>query len=249
MRIQLLESSLNLRIERGKKKEDYTLGKFIAERQMSIAGTDIFTNVEFMDCDNAEYLQVFKQAGYHSDWSLDAHGRGILCEIKSTYEVTKIGEMSEPHMLHLRIQKDQEVLDLITLRILVAGGGDADFQDRNRQWNKVLKYIESLPDTSHLILTGDFNHGVISDSMSAYHCRPRQYFNYQMITDDLKHIDIKLHPIEGCSFQGYLRIDHIATGKRITVENAVYKELFDTTKTMGIGIPDHSSIVAILNTV
>lgn len=240
--MKIIETSLNLRIERGKRKEDYLISEDIAKRQLSFSDTDVYTNVEFMDCDNSDYLKTFADCGYNSFTSSDAKGRGILCEIKKEYAVKKIGEMTEPHMLHLRIEKGTEYIDLITVRLLVAGGNDADFKDRNRQWNKVLGYIENLSDKSHLVLTGDFNHGVISNDINGYRNRPRQYFNYQMIVKDLKNKNIILYPMEGNSYRGYMKIDHIATGEKIVVETAVYNDVFSNTEI--IGIPDHSCIVA-----
>lgn len=240
--MKIIETSLNLRIERGKRKEDYLISEDIAKRQLSFSDTDVYTNVEFMDCDNSDYLKTFADCGYNSFTSLDAKGRGILCEIKKEYAVKKIGEMTEPHMLHLRIEKGTEYIDLITVRLLVAGGNDADFKDRNRQWNKVLGYIENLSDKSHLVLTGDFNHGVISNDINGYRNRPRQYFNYQMIVKDLKNKNIILYPMEGNSYRGYMKIDHIATGEKIVVETAVYNDVFSNTEI--IGIPDYSCIVA-----
>ncbi len=240
--MKIIETSLNLRIERGKRKEDYLISEDIAKRQLSFSDTDVYTNVEFMDCDNSDYLKTFADCGYNSFTSLDAKGRGILCEIKKEYAVKKIGEMTEPHMLHLRIEKGTEYIDLITVRLLVAGGNDADFKDRNRQWNKVLGYIENLSDKSHLVLTGDFNHGVISNDINGYRNRPRQYFNYQMIVKDLKNKNIILYPMEGNSYRGYMKIDHIATGEKIVVETAVYNDVFSNTEI--IGISDYSCIVA-----
>ena len=240
--MKIIETSLNLRIERGKRKEDYLISEDIAKRQLSFSDTDVYTNVEFMDCDNSDYLKTFADCGYNSFTSLDAKGRGILCEIKKEYAVKKIGEMTEPHMLHLRIEKGTEYIDLITVRLLVAGGNDADFKDRNRQWNKVLGYIENLSDKSHLVLTGDFNHGVISNDINGYRNRPRQYFNYQIIVKDLKNKNIILYPMEGNSYCGYMKIDHIATGEKIVVETAVYNDVFSNTEI--IEIPDHSCIVA-----
>lgn len=154
--MKIIETSLNLRIERGKRKEDYLISEDIAKRQLSFSDTDVYTNVEFMDCDNSDYLKTFADCGYNSFTSLDAKGRGILCEIKKEYAVKKIGEMTEPHMLHLRIEKGTEYIDLITVRLLVAGGNDADFKDRNRQWNKVLGYIENLSDKSPSCLNWRF---------------------------------------------------------------------------------------------
>lgn len=240
--MKIIETSLNLRIERGKRKEDYLISEDIAKRQLSFSDTDVYTNVEFMDCDNSDYLKTFADCGYNSFTSLDAKGRGILCEIKKEYAVKKIGEMTEPHMLHLRIEKGTEYINLITVRLLVAGGNDADFKDRNRQWNKVLGYIENLSDKSHLVLTGDFNHGVISNDINGYRNRPRQYFNYQIIVKDLKNKNIILYPMEGNSYRGYMKIDHIATGEKIVVETAVYNDVFSNTEI--IEIPDHSCIVA-----
>lgn len=240
--MKLVETSLNLRTGRGNRKENYSISQNIAKKQLSMTDTDIYTNVEYMDCDNYGYFKMFEDSGYKSYTSLDEKGRGILCEIKKEYAVKTIGEMTEPHMLHLRVEKENEYIDLITVRLLVAGGNDADYIDRNRQWNKLLSYIENLSDKSHLVLIGDFNHGVICDDIYGYRNRPRQYFNYQMVVKDLSNKNIILHPMEGYSYRGYMKIDHIATGEKILVETAVYDDIFGNTEI--IGIPDHSCIVA-----
>lgn len=48
--------------------------------------------------------------------------------------------------------------------------------------------------------------------------------------------------MEGNSYRGYMKIDHVATGEKILVENAVYEDVFGNTEI--IGIPDHSCIIA-----
>ena len=40
MKIKILETSLNLRIERGKRKEDYSISLNIANKQLSMTNTD-----------------------------------------------------------------------------------------------------------------------------------------------------------------------------------------------------------------
>lgn len=240
MKMKVMETSLNLRIERGRVKENYYISKHIAEQQLSFLA-DIYANVEFMDCNNKEYLSLFEEQGYHSFSALDAKGRGILCEIRDRYETKKIFEMQDPHMLHLRIKKGNEYVDLVTIRILVAGGNSADFLDRSMQWKRVLDYIASLPDLSHLVLTGDFNHGVVNNNNNYRHT-PRQNYNFQTVVCDLEKNNISLYPLEGYSYQGYMKIDHIATGKAVLVENARYEDVFDGKGV--IGIPDHSCIIA-----
>lgn len=65
-----------------------------------------------------------------------------------------------------------------------------------------------------------------------------------MVTGSLERKDIKLFPMDGVSYRGYMKIDHIATGNKIIVDNAIYKDMFCGEQ--GIGIPDHSCIVATL---
>lgn len=244
MNINIVESSLNLRIERGKTRSDYTLHRDIAKKQLSLCDADIFSNVEYMSCNTQGYLDEFNEAGYNHYITLDATGRGILCAIKKEYVVEKIGELSDPHLLHLRVSKENEYLDLITVRLLVAGGTEADFKDRNRQWHKILNYIEGIEDKSHIILTGDFNHGVINDDVRNYRSKPREFYNYQMVLKDLKTKGLELYAIDGYSYKGYMKIDHIATGNKVGVNAAIYKDAFSGSDQ--IGIPDHSCIVASL---
>ena len=244
MNIKILETSLNLRFERGKKNKDYILSKAIAMKQLEVPDVDIYCNVEYMRCTDDEYLHSFKKAGYNAFTAVDEKGRGILCEIKNEYEVTTIEKMNEPHMLHLHISKDNTHINLITVRLLVAGGDEKDFKNRKGQWDKIVNYIESLKDKSNLIVTGDFNHGVINNDGN-YFSKPREFYNYQMVLIDLYKRNVKIYPISGNSYRGYMKIDHIATGKKIEVINAKYKDMFDNINC--IGIPDHSCIVAELN--
>ena len=66
-----------------------------------------------------------------------------------------------------------------------------------------------------------------------------------MIVKELKNINIILYPMEGNSYRGYMKIDHIATSENILVESAIYDDIFENAKK--IGVPDHSCIVANIN--
>lgn len=243
--IKIVESNLNLRVEKNRK--ECTLSKNIGKKQLSFfPETDIYANVEFMMCNNSEYLKLFEESGYTAYTALDNKGRGILCEIKSNYKVEKIAEFYAPHMLHLRVYINKtEFIDLITIRILVCDGTHSDYKNRRVQWKNILSYIERLDESSHVVLTGDFNHGVINISNN-YWQKPREHYNYQTVFNDLKENNISMFPISGYSYQGYMKIDHIATGTKAIVDSAEYKDLFEEEKNK-IGIPDHSCIVATIS--
>ena len=243
MDVKIVETSLNLRIERGYNRMDYVLSKAIAERQLAFEA-DVYTNVEYMECQNEEYLEAFDKAGYQCVSCVDeVRHRGILCAVKKEYDVTVVDSMPESHMMHLRIAKKDAYIDLITLRILVAGGGFKDFLGRRDQWKSIVEYIDGLEDTSHLVVTGDFNHGVIADEYPGD--RPRSVYNYQMIVEDLKQRKVNLCEIDGMSYSDYMKIDHIAGGEAVKFITAEYKDVFATEQ--GIGIPDHKLIVAELS--
>ena len=124
--------------------------------------------------------------------------------------------------------------------MLVSGGGDEDFKSRAEQWQKFMEYINRIKDKSNVIVTGDFNNGVISDFYKE--TSPRRFYNYQMIVKDLKEAGVTLHEMEGCSFKNDMKIDHIAAGDNIKITKAEYVTAFSG-KT-AIGIPDHNLIVA-----
>ena len=243
-KIKIVETNLNLRFERGRK--DYFLSEDVAKKQLSFfPDTDIYANVEFMmNCDNHKYLKLFEKSGYTAYTALDK-GRGILCEINSKFKVEKMAESFAPHMLHLRIyiNNQKEFIDLITFRILVSDGSQSDYKNRREQWKNILSYVSKLDDSSHIVLTGDFNHGVISNN---YISKPREHYNYQLILNDLKQKNISLFPINGYSYHSYMKIDHIATGAKAIVKSADYKNMFEGEKNE-IGIPDHSCIVATIS--
>lgn len=240
MDVKIVETSLNLRIEIGHSRMDYVLSKAIAEQQLSFEA-DVYTNVEFMECQNERYLEAFDDAGYQCISCVDeVRHRGILCAVKKEYDLSVVGSMPESHMLHLRIAKGDSYIDLITLRILVAGGDFEDFRGRRDQWKSIVEYIERLEDTSHLVVTGDFNHGVIADEYTSD--QPRSVYNYQVIVEDLKQRNVELCEMDGMSYSDYMKIDHIAGGEAVKFISAEYKDVF--AEEQGIGIPDHKLIVA-----
>ena len=242
MEFKIVETSLNLRVERkfGKKNNDYLLSKDVAEEQLKL-GADVYCNVEYMECNNKKYMEAFKKAGYVPYKGLDSYNqRGILYMVRKDYLVKAIHMLENPHMMHIQIEKEGKKVDIITIRILVSGSDDADYISRKEQWNKILKYIDTLENKENLCLTGDFNHGVISEEYKED--QARQYFNYQMIVNSLKEKNISLASIDGMSYKGYMKIDHLCTSENLNVLDAAYVDVFGEHRI--IGVPDHSMIVA-----
>lgn len=252
MEMYLLETSLNLRIEPEKSNTDYSHNPDVAEVQRCVLSPvsgiiepDIIVNVEDMDCDDVEYKS--KLSSYTPIEALDDfQKRGVSCYVKKRYKVQKIASMESPHMLHVRIQfgeGEKDYLHLIAFRILVSNSSISDFQDRKIQFEKVMAYIDSLQDKRNLIITGDWNHGVISQrGIYPPNC-PRYYFNYHYILQMLQEREILLTPISGFSYRGYMKIDHMAVSEDIVVLEAQYADLFENFP-QEIGIPDHKSIIA-----
>ena len=245
MSIKLVETSLNLRIEKGKTNMDYTLSKEVAKQQLE-HNADIYANVEFMDCNNKDYLNMFTERGYKLYSITDDNHRGILCAVKSDYEAKIVSTLENLHFMHLELKKEgQKKIDLIILRVLVSGGGNEDFKNRAEQWNKFIDYIDKLDNKSNVIVTGDFNNGVISKEYKPD--SPRRFYNYQKIVKELKEIGVVLHEMNGCSFKNDMKIDHIAAGDNIRILKAEYVTAFDGET--AIGIPDHNLIVAEIETI
>lgn len=239
MSIKLVETSLNLRIEKGKTNMDYILSADVAEKQLEY-DADVYADVEYMACNNKEYLNRFIEKGYSLYVSTDSNHRGIMCAVKPEYEARIVATMDNLHFMHLKLNRDENKIDLIVLRILVAGGGDEDFKSRYSQWQKFIDYIDNLGDKSNVIVTGDFNNGVISKEYKPD--SPRRFYNYQMIVNELKNAGITLHEMNGYSFKNDMKIDHIAAGDNIRILKAEYVTAFEGET--AIGIPDHNLIVA-----
>lgn len=242
MEIKIVETSLNLRVERrlGKVNKDYLLSKYIAKEQLKL-GADVYCNVEYMECDDTKYMESFAEAGYISYKGLDSlNQRGIMCMVRKEYPVKVIKMFEEPHMLHIQMEKEGKTIDIVTVRILISGSNDADYKSRRSQWNKILKYIESIENKENLCITGDFNHGVIGDEYRED--QARRFFNYQMVVKTLGEKDIKVTTIEGMSYKGYMKIDHFCTSDNLSVLEAEYLDAFGEHRI--IGVPDHSLIVA-----
>lgn len=243
MEIKIVETSLNLRVERrlGKVNKDYLLSKEVAEKQLKL-NADVYCNVEFMECNTSGYMNTFAEAGYIPYKGLDTlYQRGIMCMVRKEYPVKVINMFEDPHMLHIQVEKEGKTIDIVTVRILISGSNDADYIDRKAQWDKILEYIDSIENKENLCITGDFNHGVISEKYNDD--QARRFFNYQMFEESLARKDIKVAPIDGMSYKGYMKIDHLCTSDKLTVLEAEYLDVFGGEHRI-IGVPDHSLIVA-----
>lgn len=242
MEIKIVETSLNLRVEKrlGRVNSDYLLSQEVAEEQLKL-GADVYCNVEYMECNDAKYMEMFDIAGYVPYKGVDTlNQRGIMCMVRKEYPVRVINMFEDPHMLHIQVEKEGKIIDIVTVRILISGSNDADYIDRKAQWNKVLDYLDSIENKENLCITGDFNHGVISERYR--NDQARRFFNYQMFVESLEKKDIKVAPIDGMSYRGYMKIDHLCTSDKLRVLEAEYLDIFGEHRT--IGVPDHSLIVA-----
>ena len=241
MKLKVLETSLNLRIERGKGIDDYQHDEEVGRIQNSF-DADIICNVEDEACEDEGYREALKN--YRPILGLDdSQQRGNSVYVKTCYKAEKIKVMTEPHLLHAKIYFEEDHLNLLVLRILVSDGSQEDFNDRRKQFEKVVSYLESLEDKHNVILTGDLNHGVINDNGIYKRDAGRYYFNYQYIVSCLNKHKMSLAQIEGCSFQGYMKIDHMAVSDDVSISKIEYVDAFKNLDE-GIGIPYHKPILA-----
>lgn len=242
MELKIVETSLNLRVEKrlGKTNKDYLLSKEVAKEQLKL-DADVYCNVEYMECNDSEYMEAFYDAGYVSYKGFDAcNRRGIMYMVRKEYPVKIMQIFEEPHMMHIQVKKEGKTIDIITVRILVSGSNDADFISRKDQWDKVISYIDNVENKENLCVTGDFNHGVISKEYRID--QARRFYNYQMIVASLNKRNLLLADIEGMSYMGYMKIDHIAASEKLKILEAKYLDVFGEYRR--IGVPDHSMIVA-----
>lgn len=241
MKLKVLETNLNLRIERGKVIDDYQHDEEVGRTQASF-GADIICNVEDEACEDEGYRKQLKD--YRPIFGMeDSQQRGNSVYVRSCYKAEKITVMTEPHLLHVKIYFEEDHLNLLVLRILVSDGSQEDFKDRKKQFEKVVSYLESLEDKHNIILTGDWNHGVINDNGIYKRDAGRYYFDYQYIVSCLSKHKMSLAQIKGYSFKGYMRIDHMAVSDDIRICKIEYVDVFKNLDE-GIGIPDHKPILA-----
>lgn len=239
--MRIVEANLNLRIEKGHTNRDYAIRKEIVESLLNINPVaDIYTMVEYMQCQDEEFLDVFSQNGYVPTKMLDKNNRGILIEIKKDYSIEKKHELYKPHLLHLEIKKENKKINLIVLRILAGKYcNEKEFSDRKDQFEKAFDYIRSL-NSKQIILTGDFNNARIRDDYTGY---AQKCYNYQWIVKRFKDISLELVPVKGYSHKGYLKEDHIILGNSLRAKKAEYEtDLFDDRD--AIGYPDHVPLIA-----
>ena len=127
MKISIMESSLNLRMDRTnsplKHNSDYILTSDVAKKQLQFKKymADIYCNVEYMECQDEEYLLEFSKKGYKRITALFEDNRGILCYVRKDIQITNVvHRMKSPHLLHFQIIKDDRLLNIIVFRILVS---------------------------------------------------------------------------------------------------------------------------------
>lgn len=63
-----------------------------------------------------------------------------------------------------------------------------------------------------------------------------------MFVESLEKRDMKVASIDGMSYKGYMKIDHLCTSDKLKVLEAEYLDIFGEHRI--IGVPDHSLIVA-----
>ena len=251
MKIKIQEANLNLRVDRRNHPDatnmSYSLGRKIAEAQLyQTKNADFYCNVEYMQCQDSEYLQCFTYAGYQPiTATFGKDKRGIIALAKKEIEVTIVKRMEDPHFLHLHAIKDKEGADIIVFRILTYNSSDKDFRDRRLQWDKVMKYIDTeISDPSKTILTGDWNHAKIRTN---YQGEPQRFFSYQLIEEDLnkRKLSMGMKLSEGHSehsYMGHLAIDHIAIGQAFCYTDEPSYSPYQINAP--IGTPDHAFISA-----
>lgn len=61
----------------------------------------------------------------------------------------------------------------------------------------------------------------------------RSFFNYQMFAESLEKKDIKVVPIDGMSYRGYMKIDHLCTSDKLMVLEAEYLDVFGQHRIIG----------------
>ncbi len=249
MELRILESSLNLRVDRRNdarlSNTDYQLKKEVAREQLAYKDVDLYCNVEYMECQDEEYLYEFSKGYKRISALFGKDNRGILCYVKKELGITVVHRKEYPHFLHFRITKNNETADVIVFRILVSDSSKEDFEDRAKQWNIVMEYIDSnIKETSRLILTGDWNHARVRSQYAGYN---QESFHYQKIKNDLKirglSMGINLKPgHKEHSYAGYLAIDHIAVGDAFSyLEAPGYSHYHPNAP---IGTPDHAYLLA-----
>lgn len=243
--MRIVEVNLNLRVEKGKKPEDYSISKNISETLCNITPqADIIAMVEYMKCHDEDFLKNFSQNGYTLIEALKG-GRGILVGAKNS-NIEKIYELSSPHFVHLKLRENIHEVNLIVLRILVGKNlSEAEFRNRRAQFLTVLNYIETIS-AQNIIIIGDFNNAKIRNNYDGF---LQKCYNYQFIIEQFKRLRLRLIPIEGYSHKGYLKEDHIILGKSyveksVKYDDALFPFPYSENSNSTIGYPDHVPLIA-----
>lgn len=181
---------------------------------------------------------------------------GILIAInkRSDIKVEKVFNLQEivgginPNFLGVRLISGGKYLNVVGTRIRIGGSNITDdFKDRARQVISLLKQLDMHHISDRTVIVGDFNNGWYqeNDDVYAYTGRPREFFNYGLLTSVMKSKGFVVStPKFGHSWGNGFKIDH-AFVRNLSVNKATYKSEFykDPLYKHRISYPDHAQLL------
>ncbi|MFH5811283.1 endonuclease/exonuclease/phosphatase family protein [Companilactobacillus sp. FL22-1] len=183
---------------------------------------------------------------------------GILIAInkQSNIKVKEVFNLKEnvndinPNFLGVRLISNGKHLNVVGTRIRIGGSNlTDDFKDRARQVTGLLNQLDIHNISGRTAIVGDFNNGWFDKKMNEvkekYTGKPREYFNYGMLTSLMKCADFKVGtPKNGYSWGNGFNLDHIFF-RDLSVKNSIYKWDFeqDPLYKHRVGYPDHAQLL------
>lgn len=222
---------------------EYKLSSDVALAQLAFH-PDIICNWEDMEgCNSTEYNRKLSEQYIKYAATEDEQRRGVSCWVKREYKSEKVYSMSSPHFMHVKSLNNGITLNLGILRIRYSDSSIKDFKRRYEEMQTVVQYIDSVENLENGMLIGNWNHGVIAADQKKYLGKSREFYNYQMIEEELKKRDFTFAPIEGRNhFRGYPKPEHLAISPSVKAENTRYEEAYPNNNSR-IG-PDPNFIVS-----
>lgn len=252
--MKIVEWNINCRSSQG------GIPKMVAEELLR-TNPDIVCLTEFVKGENYhDFVDKLNNLGYETfndPRTIEYSGNEILIAIKSEYAVETetfviCNDDNNPNFLHVVSKINDENYHFIGARIKIGGNDlNEDFINRRTQLQSLMSEISKIEDEPVVVL-GDFNNGWFTDSQNkdSYSGKPRQFYSYPLLVEEMKSINFKANTPEiDCSWGYGFKLDHAFTNNFVDVKNVSYSWDFEQNpayKKKTVGYPDHAMLLVTL---
>lgn len=252
MNLKIIEWNVNMRSKKG------LIIPSLIVAEIEKLNADVVCLTEYVrGINHTDFITSLKYCGYETflrPMTEQTGGNEILLALKS--EIVNDPEVfilpsgkDSPDFLHVSTLIGSHRFHIVGVRVRIGGEEelDKDFQSRRVQIQTLVENLQNIEDEK-MIIVGDFNNGFYSkgDDRNSYPNKPRQYYNYPLLSDDMRKAGFDAHtPTEGFSWGKCFRLDHLFA-KQCAIKSVKYSWNFKHNSQFknGVGYPDHAMLIA-----